>query len=64
MTEGDCSFVSVCVAYSSIGIFRCDFVPFEMSSVSHSEMRLLLSACASLYYSHSKQFEEDLDDIE
>jgi len=27
------SFVSVCVASSSIGIFRYDFFPFEFSSV-------------------------------
>ena len=64
MTEQCCSFVSVCVACSSIGIFRCDFVPFEFSSVSHSEMILLLSTCASLYCSHAKQIKEDLDDIE
>jgi len=64
VTEQYCSFVSVCVAYSSIGIFRCDFVPFEFSSVSHSEMRLLLSTCASLYCFHAKQIKEDLDDIE
>jgi len=64
VTEQYCSFVSVCVAYSSIGIFRCYFVPFEFSSVSHSEMRLLLSTCASLYCSHAKQIKEDLDDIE
>jgi len=64
VTEQYCSVVSVCVAYSSIGIFRCDCVLFEFSSVSHSEMRLLLSTCASLYCSHAKQIKEDLDDIE
>ena len=64
VTEQYCSFFSVCVAYSSIGIFRCDFVPFEFSSVSHSEMRLLLSTCASLYCSHAKQINKDFDDIE
>ena len=32
--------------------------------VSHSEMRLLLSTCASLYCSHAKQIKEDLNDIE
>jgi len=52
------------IQYSSIGIFRCDFVPFEFSSVSHSEMRLLLRSCASLYCSHAKKIKEDLDDIE
>ena len=56
--------LSACVAYSSIGIFRCDFVPFEFSSVSHSEMRLLLSTCASFYCSHAKQIKEDLNDIQ
>jgi len=63
VTEQYCSFVSVCVSYSSIGIFRCDFVPFAFSSVSHSEMRLPLSTCASLYCSHAKQIKDD-DDIE
>jgi len=64
VTEQYRSFVNVCVAYSSIGIFRCVFVPFEFSSESHSEMRLLLSTCASFYCFHAKQIKEDLDDIE
>jgi len=64
VTEQYCSFVSVCVTYSWIGIFRCDFVPFEFSSVSHSEMRLLLSTCASLHCSRADQIREDLDELE
>jgi len=27
------TFVSVCIAQNSIGIFRCDFFPFEFSSL-------------------------------
>ena len=64
MTEQYCSFVSVCVAYSSIGIFRCDFFHLNFLQQSHSEISLLLSTCASLYCSHAKQSKEDLDDIE
>jgi len=48
----------------SRGIFRCDCVLFEFSSVSHSEIRLLLSTCGSLYCSHAQQIKEDLDKIE
>jgi len=33
VTEQYSSFVSVCIAQSSIGIFRYDFFPFEFSSV-------------------------------
>jgi len=33
VTEQYNSFVSVCIAQNSIGIFRCDFFPFEFSSV-------------------------------
>jgi len=33
VTEQYSSFVSVCIAKSSIGNFRCDFLPFEFSSV-------------------------------
>jgi len=31
---------------------------------SRSEIRLLLSTCASLYCSHAKQIREDLDELE
>ena len=48
MTEPYSSFVRVCIALSSIGIFGCDFSPFEYSSVSHSEIRLLLSKLAQV----------------
>jgi len=33
VTEQKCNFVSVCIAYSSIGIFRCVSFQFEFSSV-------------------------------
>jgi len=33
VTEQYSSFDSVCIALSSIGIFRCDFFSFEFSSV-------------------------------
>jgi len=33
VTEQNSSFVSVCIAQNSIGTFRCDFFPFEISSV-------------------------------
>jgi len=64
VTEQHCSFVSVCIAYSSIGIFRCDLLHLNFLQYSHSEIRLLLSTCASLYWPHAKQIKEDLDDIE
>jgi len=31
VTEQYSSFVSVCIAYSLIGIFRCNFFPFDFS---------------------------------
>ena len=64
VTEQYCSFASVCVAYSSIGIFRCDFFHVNFLQQSHSEISFLLGTCASLYCSHAKQIKEDLDDIE
>jgi len=33
VSEQYCIFVSVCIAYSSIGVFRCDFLSFEFFSV-------------------------------
>jgi len=64
VTEQYRSFVSVCIAQSSIGIFGCDFFHLNFLQYSHSEIRFLTSTCASLYCSHAKQIREDLDELQ
>jgi len=39
------------------------FFHFNFLHQSHSEIRMLLSTCASLYCSHAKQIREDLDEL-
>jgi len=52
------SLLAFLITYSLFGIFRCDFFHFNVLQQSYSEIRLLVSTCASLYCSHAKQIRD------
>jgi len=57
-----CSFVAFLLRKARLEL-KCDFSHFNFFQ-SHSEIRLLLSTCASLYCSHAKLVRENLNELE
>jgi len=64
VTEQYNSFVSIVSREARLVFLDVIFFHLNFLQKSHSEIRLLLSTCASLYCSHVDQIREDLDELE